>query len=121
MATVLVADDEPTIRHVLRTFLESEGFAVVTAADGVEALEAYQHNGERIDAVVLDLGMPRMSGRACLEALRDLAPELPVIISTGSSTEQDTEDLTLQGASAVLEKPFRLDLLGDALREVLNR
>lgn len=103
MATILVADDEPDIRSVLRMYLENAGYAVEEAADGAVAVEAVRAGG--IDLVLLDIMMPKVDGYQALRQIRALG-EVPVILV--SAKGQDPErilGLNL-GADDYLAKPF---------------
>ena len=106
---VLVVDDDPGIRATLRAILESEGYAVDTAADGVEALERLATR--RPHLIVADLQMPRMTGQELLGRLRRLPGHIPVVVMTaGLRAELEAER---HGADGFLAKPFELDdLLG---------
>jgi two-component system response regulator MprA len=110
--TILIIDDDATVRDVCSIALTEEGYLVETATDGLDALDRI---GCAPDVVVLDLLMPRMDGFAFLRRLRALAghERTPVLLltATGSSGE------SLAGAQAVLRKPFVLDAL---LRQVAD-
>jgi len=105
--TVLLVDDEPMIRELGRTILEQAGYAVVTADDGDTGLAAYE--AHRPALVVMDVTMPRMSGREAFLRIRALDPTARVLLSTGYTTE----DLaSLSGPVGMLPKPYRpTDLL----------
>jgi CheY-like chemotaxis protein len=80
--TVLVVEDEPAVRNGMTLMLKQFGFLVLSAEDGVEAVELFrQHRGE-IGCVLCDLTMPRMNGWNTLAALRKIAPGIPVILAT---------------------------------------
>ncbi len=119
MARILVVDDEPTIRHVMRLYLEMEGHEVSEAVDGQEALEFFKTEHERLDAVILDLSMPRLSGRECLQKMCDIDSGVPVVISSGSAALGPLDPRELQPAFAVLEKPFRLERFGEVIKRTL--
>jgi CheY-like chemotaxis protein len=115
---VLVADDEPEVLEVVRTMLESAGYGVLPANDGVEAVAIFRARREEIVAVVLDLTMPRMNGEETLLALRRIEPGLRVVISSGYSG-QDTIHRVLDGdRTAFIQKPYRTQALIDAVRSV---
>jgi signal transduction histidine kinase/ActR/RegA family two-component response regulator len=110
-ATVLVVDDEEVVRGVARTALELEGYRVLVAKDGQEGLSLFRENASRIDAIVLDMTMPRMDGAEALFAIRQISRDLPVILSSGYS-EQDTL-ARCAGLSGVtfIQKPYTPDRL----------
>jgi two-component system, OmpR family, alkaline phosphatase synthesis response regulator PhoP len=117
--TILITDDESGIRLVLRTALESDGFRVIEAANGVEALEAIVHQNP--DLVVLDLNMPVMDGMAVLERLRAIAgPKPRVIILTAYGSVAAAVKATRLGAVDFLEKPITPSDLRQTVRSVLE-
>ena len=101
MATVLVVEDERSIREVLRRFLERSGCAVLTAATGVDALRLLEDPS--IDLVLLDLGLPDIDGT---DVLLEAAPRVPVIVLTARVTTQDRIQGLQQGATDYVVKPF---------------
>jgi DNA-binding response OmpR family regulator len=118
-ASILVTDDESSIRLMLRTALESEGYAVAEAADGQEALQAI--NRRVPDLVVLDLNMPKVDGMAVLEQLKALAGAGPrVIVLTAYGSIPAAVKATHLGALDFLEKPVTPNQLRSAVRSVLD-
>src|SRR5581483_800770 len=116
--TVLVADDEPLLRDLARAILEGQGYKVALAGDGVEAVETYRR--ERSDLVVLDLTMPRLSGREALRHLREIDPEVRVLFASGYTAEhlRDEEQRQVLG---FVKKPYRPEDLAYAVRTALDR
>jgi two-component system, OmpR family, response regulator MprA len=104
-AVVLVVDDEPGIRAVLAELLIDEGYRVVVAQDGVEALR--QIGDVSPDLVLLDLNMPKLTGWEVVERLRALAITLPIVIMTAGQSA--TIEAARLGAAAGLPKPFTID------------
>jgi CheY-like chemotaxis protein len=117
---VLVADDDEAVLLVARGLLESLGFEVLTATDGLEAVAAFRQRRDRIVAVLLDVAMPRLDGIGALRELRHLEAEVPVILCTGYSEVEAKARLGDAPAEAYLEKPFNLGVLRDRLRAVLR-
>ncbi len=109
-ATILVVDDERNIREGLRRALEFEGHAVMTAADGREALSVLAN--EEIDLVIADLRMPRLSGDQLLKQVAERHPTVRVIILTGHATVEVAVQAMRDGAYDFLEKPVNLERLG---------
>ncbi len=119
--TVLVIDDEKAIGKTVSRMLEIAGLAALVAADGPGGLEVFREQQHRINAVVLDLTMPGMSGLEVARAMRSLNPDLPIVLMSGFSVL----DVTLQsadvGITAFVQKPFKAaDLLG-AVRYALGQ
>jgi two-component system KDP operon response regulator KdpE len=116
--TILVVDDEPQIRRVLRTTLSAQGYSVVEARDGQEALE--QLRTQRPDLILLDMNMPVTDG---LEACREIrrSSEVPIIMLTVRSAEKDKVHALDAGADDYVVKPFGIQELLARVRAVLRR
>jgi type II secretory ATPase GspE/PulE/Tfp pilus assembly ATPase PilB-like protein len=119
--TVLLVEDEEPLRRVLRELLERDGFTVVEARDGVEALDQVDRIGP--DLVVLDLNLPRLDGFAVLTHLRarQATANLPVIVLTAKGDGDSEVRVFEYGASDFLAKPFRPRALSSRLRAMLRR
>lgn len=111
---VLVVDDETIILWGTAALLESLGYKVVRASSGSAALDALRDH-QKIDALLTDFQMPRMSGIELAEAARHLRTDLPVVIATGHTTLQKSTGR----AWVMLPKPFTRDELDDALKRAL--
>jgi DNA-binding response OmpR family regulator len=116
---ILIVDDEPNVRLMFRTALESAGYAVEEAADGEQALECLRH--APADLVLLDLQMPRLDGMATLRRLRDEGCEVPVVIVTAHGSIPDAVAAMRLGAIDFLSKPLTPDVLRKIVAEVLDR
>lgn len=106
--TVLLVDDEPVVLSTTAELLREIGFDVLQAPDGAKALDLLRSHGDVIDAVVLDLAMPGMDGSTCFFAIREMLPEMPVIIASGFSRDGRVQELIDMGADDFLQKPYRL-------------
>jgi CheY-like chemotaxis protein len=118
--TVLLADDEGALRNLARAILQRMGYQVLLAADGREAIEVYQRERRRIGAVVLDVTMPRLSGRDALKELRRLDPGLRVLFVSGYPLEHLTE-AERQQIDGFVAKPYQPEDLAAAVRAALDR
>ncbi len=116
MRTVLVVEDERDIREVLRRYLEREGLAVLTAANGAEALRHIEQT--RPDLILLDLGLPDIDGA---EILATSAPRIPVIVLTARSALEDRIDGLRMGADDYIVKPFSPTEVVLRVQAVLSR
>jgi CheY-like chemotaxis protein len=110
MASVLVVDDEPSVRRFACRVLREAGYGVREAADGLDALSLIRGGVVDVDAVVSDIVMPRMNGVELLQSLSLERPRLPVILMSGYDMNQLTR-LGIVGPCGVLSKPFPPDLL----------
>lgn len=118
--TVLLVDDEDTVRHVARQFLEIGGFDVVEARGGAEALDLFLREPDTFQAALLDVSMPGMTGPETLDALRAVRGELPVVFMSGhSATDMGKID---EGSARTgrVRKPFGITDLQQALRAVIS-
>ncbi len=118
---ILVVDDEELVRAGTCRVLKNMGYRVASAADGLEALERFQAAEPRFDLVLLDLGMPRMDGLACLKELKRRAPEARVVVTTGYAMDGAAQQALAEGASACLQKPFGLPEMSEVIRKELAR
>jgi PAS domain S-box-containing protein len=118
--TILVADDEPMLRSLARTILTNYGYEVLVAADGQEAVELYQREQGQIDLVILDLMMPRLSGRDAFRQLLQLDPGVRVVFASGYSAEHVSES-DHASSFGFVPKPYRPEGLANAVRAALDR
>jgi len=119
--TLLVAEDEITLRSLAKSNLESLGYRVLLASDGEEAVVAYEAAMNEIDLVILDLIMPRMGGREAYERIRGLGGrECPVIFMTGYAPEILDAEFPGAGSVELVQKPYGADELGRKVRELLD-
>ena len=108
-ARILVVDDEESIRDLLRLVLTGEGYSVVTANDGEEAIEHLE--AQRFDLVITDLVMPRVNGVEVLRAAKRIDSNFPVIVITGYPSVETMTELVRLGAGDYLTKPFNVDVV----------
>jgi len=118
---VLVVDDEAPVRQVVADIIGSEGHAVTAAASAAEALEAVKRAKGRFDMVLLDLTMPDMNGHECLIALRELDPDLRVVLTSGYSEIDARDQIGGQPLAGFLKKPYDAATLLECLRTSLAR
>jgi DNA-binding response OmpR family regulator len=119
-ATVLVVDDEASVRQLLRRTLETEGFHVHEAPDGESALKLIQARAEPFDLVLTDLSMPRIDGRQVSETVRRYRPSVAVLCMSGDPDAVpyiESSDTPVR----VLLKPFTADDLNHAVRDAITR
>lgn len=117
--TVLVVDDEDMVLRVTRKLLEKFGYSVLTATDGLEAVEVAESHAEEIHVTLLDMGMPRMSGAEAFPHLRRARPDMKIIICSGYELGGASKELLDTGASAFLQKPFSARNLCTEIRKAL--
>jgi CheY-like chemotaxis protein len=118
-ATVLLVDDESGIRKIMATQLRKQGYEVIEAADGEEALTAGTAEGVRVDLLITDIVMPRLGGPAVATALIKVFPEMKIVLMSGYSESMNTELDHLLPDAEFLEKPLRMSELAETAERLL--
>jgi signal transduction histidine kinase/ActR/RegA family two-component response regulator len=118
---ILVVDDEEIVRETTRLMLEENGFSVLSANDGVEAVELYRGRAGEIAAVLLDMTMPRMGGEEAFRELRRIDPTVAVILSSGFTEQEALNHFAGKGLAGFLQKPYRARELAAAVRVAIAR
>jgi PAS domain S-box-containing protein len=118
--TVLLVEDEHVVRNIAHAMLMELGFEVLDAKDGVEALELFRQHRGAIDLVLSDLTMPHLDGWGLLAALRQLEPDLPVVLASGYAHGQVMAGNHPEQPQAFLSKPYRLAVLDETIRKSLR-
>jgi PAS domain S-box-containing protein len=118
--TILLVDDEEPIRNLGLQIFRNYGYRVFQAPDGENALRLYQDKKDEIDLVVLDLIMPIMGGKKCLEELLRIDPKVRVVIASGYSPEGTVKEILEKGAKNFIHKPFNMKEMLQVVRKVLD-
>jgi len=118
--TVLLIDDEDAIVDVGRKLLEALGYKVFVANGGKEAIEIYKKNQGEIDLVVLDMIMPQMGGAETYDHLKEVCPDIKVLLSSGYSIDGLAKTILAKGCDGFIQKPFGIKDLSQKLREILD-
>ena len=118
--TILFAEDQEEVLALMQGLLEQKGYRVLTALNGEEALEVFSENPQQFDLIILDMVMPKLSGRSVFENIRANYPSLPIIFSTGYSSNQLDEKFIQENDFKLLRKPYSPDDLFHAVREALE-
>jgi PAS domain S-box-containing protein len=117
---ILVIDDDPLVRDLAEEILVRFGYKVLTAIDGESGLNTYLDNKETVSLIILDLMMPGMGGRKCLEEIRKINSDVRVVVASGYSEDGHSDALVELGARSFIEKPFNIERLLSVVREVLD-
>ncbi|QEM70218.1 response regulator [Geobacter sp. FeAm09] len=117
--TVLLVDDEETIRALGKDMLQFLGYRVLTAADGRESLEIFRRNRDDIVCVILDLTMPHLDGEQTFRELRRIKPEVRVLMSSGYNEQEVTQKFLGKGLAGFIQKPYKVTELGRKLMGVI--
>jgi two-component system, cell cycle sensor histidine kinase and response regulator CckA len=118
--TLLLVDDEDSLRGLGKRILTKHGYTVLIAANGEEALAFYTEKKEQISLVILDLIMPTMGGKDCLKKILEIDPQARILISSGYSADASARECLGLGAKGFVAKPFRFKELLSQVRKVLD-
>ena len=118
--TILVVDDEPLIKELANRVLTKAGYSVITAGSGREALEIYSKKKSEIALVILDLIMPEMGGKQCLEQLIKIDPQVKALIASGFAIKGETKTFVDARAKGKVSKPFNIRDLLRSIRAILD-
>jgi PAS domain S-box-containing protein len=119
--TILLVDDEGFVRDVARQILTEFGYTVIVANDGESALQLYEQERGRVDLVILDLIMPGIGGRKCLEKLLKINPKAKIVVASGFSTIEPIKETVEAGAKGFIGKPYEMKGFLKVVREVLDK
>ena len=118
--TVLLIDDEEVILQVGQPMLESLGYKVMSATDGKTAVDIFRRFSGEIDLVILDVIMPGMSGGAIFDALKNINPQVQVLLASGYSLRGQAEEILSRGCVGFIQKPFSLEQISVRLRGIFD-
>lgn len=118
---VMVVDDEEMIRATAEIFLSEMGYEVISADNGLKALDIFKTRKGDIDLVIMDMIMPEMSGYECFMAMKEIKPGITAIFTTGFAKDGDFEKLKTDGVYSVILKPYRYTELSGVVAEVLKK
>ncbi len=118
--TVLLVDDEEVLLAVTSKMLDRLGFKVLTASNGMDALEIFKENADDICCIILDLTMPNMNGEECFRELRRIREDVRVILSSGFNEQEATQRFVGKGLAGFVQKPYRFATLAAKLRDSLD-
>ncbi len=118
--TVLLADDEETVRILTKKMLERLGFSVLVAADGRDAVDRFREHTDDIAAVLLDMTMPHMGGEEAFREIKQIRADIPVVLSSGFTEQEAMDRFHGKGLAGFIQKPYRLRDLSAALQTALG-
>jgi CheY-like chemotaxis protein len=120
--TILIAEDDEAVLNVEIRILTSLGYNVLTANDGIEAVQRFEKECDKIDLVIIDVVLPTLSGAQVYKRIRSIKPNLRVLFVTGYDVKAEIDDLGYpeQAHITVLQKPYTKDTLGQKVRELLD-
>ncbi len=118
--TILLADDEESVRSVTRRMLERMGFSVLTATNGKEAVQVFEESSDKLVCVLMDLTMPYMDGDVALSEMLRIRAEVPIILSSGYNPQEIEARALGKGMAGFLQKPYQLTTLSETIRAVIT-
>jgi CheY-like chemotaxis protein len=116
---ILIVDDEEPILNLGKEMLRILGFEVLTASDGIQALEIFKNHNQEIKAVLLDMTMPHMDGEETFRELRRIKPDVRVLVSSGYNEHDVSQRFLGKGLAGFIQKPYTLGALSEAIRKAL--
>ena len=117
--TILLIDDEEMIVKVGEELLQELGYEVLTACSGQEAIELYRNNADKIDLVIMDMIMPGMGGGETFDRLKEINPDIKVLLSSGYSINGQASQILERGCDGFIQKPFNLIQLSDKIHSII--
>ena len=118
--TIMVVDDEAYVLNSVKNMLEDLGYSVVTASDGIEAVEMYDQYAGEIDLVVMDIIMPKMGGIEAFDIIRANYPNLKAIFCSGYSMNSFAQEFLERGGAGFIQKPFKMLRMSQMVRDILD-
>ncbi|MCJ7614931.1 MAG: PAS domain S-box protein [Desulfobacterales bacterium] len=119
--TVLLVDDEEDIVEVGQRLLEALGYRALIAKGGEEAIEIYRKNRKHIDIVVLDMVMPNIGGGKAYDRMKEIDPDVKVLLSSGYSIDGEANEILKRGCNGFIQKPFNINEVSEKIREILEK
>ena len=118
--TILVVEDEPPHRMLLKSVFEKAGYKVLTAKDGIEAIDTYRHQAGTVDLVVCDMALPSLGGWTVYLSLKEIDPDVKMILTSGYLDEQVKSSFVEGGVKDFIAKPYVAETLLRSVREALE-
>ena len=118
--TILVVEDESMLLGLLKAILEDEGYRVETAEDGAEAVEVFRRCQKEIGVVLSDMGLPKLGGWEVFQKLKEIRPDVKVILASGFVDDSVRNDMIKQGASDVIQKPYVPNSILERIKELMD-
>jgi CheY-like chemotaxis protein len=116
---ILVVDDEEVVRLTVAHLLKTLGYQVAMASDGDEAIRHFRTHHGQIDLVILDFALPRMNGRECFSALKQIDPQVKALLSSGYGLDGELQEALAEGMAGFVQKPYVISQVAEAIRRVL--
>jgi len=119
--TILVAEDDPMVRDVAVRILERAGYRTIIAEDGLQAIELFEQHQDAISLAMVDMVMPRLSGREVYRKIKEAKPETQVVFCSGYDRDMAEDDRIVDPSLQIVQKPFDPEKLLDIIRDALDK
>ena len=117
--TILLIDDEKMILDVGRELLEELGYTVLSATSGQEAIEIFQESRDKIDMIIMDMIMPGMSGSDTFDCMKEISPNVKILLSSGYSINGQATNILQRGCDGFIQKPFNINKLAETVQKII--
>ncbi|MGA2622572.1 MAG: response regulator [Bacteroidota bacterium] len=118
--TILLVEDEEMLLDLMKTLLEAKGYHVLTAEDGVEAVEVFTRHKDEIAVVISDMGLPKLGGWEAFQKMREIRGNVNVILASGYFDFNLKADIIKAGAKDFVQKPYDPEEITEKIREVIS-
>jgi len=119
--TILLVEDEEMLLDLMKTLLEAKGFHVLTAQDGVEAVEVFTRHKDEIAVVISDMGLPKLGGWEAFQKMKEIRSNVNVILASGYFDMNLKADIIKAGAKDFVQKPYDPEEITEKIREVISK
>ncbi len=118
--TILLVEDEPMLLELLKSVFEEDGYHIISALDGEEAVEIFRREAKHIRLVLTDMGLPKLGGWEILERLCEIDANVKIILASGFVDSEMRDEAIKKGAKDFIQKPYVPDTILKRIREVLD-
>lgn len=118
---ILFIDDEESLLTMLTKLISRLGYQLITATDGLEALNLFYSNQKEIDLVIIDKNLPTISGIELIQKIKEIKPEIKIILTSGIQLDSEIDELKAHLIDQFIQKPYTVDILAQTIREVLDK
>jgi len=118
--SILLIDDEEMVINISEMMLKRLGYRVLKAHSGYEGLQLFEENKSKIDLIISDLEMPKMNGEEVMDKIREIDPQIKVMLSSGALTDADEKNVMNKGFNGFIKKPYNMNTLCEKMAEIIN-
>lgn len=119
--TILLVEDEEMLLQLMKTLLEAKGYKVLTAEDGLEAIDVFSRHKDEVALVISDMGLPKLGGWEAFQKMKEIRSDVNVILASGYFDFNLKAEMIKAGAIDFVQKPYDPDEISEKIREVISR